>query len=118
MCNRYPIWMQPYARARIEIKRIHQRVKGTFIYVSTIKLEALALADRVAVMNFAELQQVGTRKELFEQPANVFVADFVGEPPINLYYQSTLEEQNGELCAVTSQGAYRFQLVPAQATIA
>ncbi len=97
---------------RIEIKRIHQRVKGTFIYVTHDQLEALALADRVAVMNFAELQQVGTRKELFEQPANVFVADFVGEPPINLYYQSTLEEQNGELCAVTSQGAYRFQLVP------
>ncbi|GAK60108.1 ABC transporter related [Candidatus Vecturithrix granuli] len=97
---------------RIEIKRIHQRVKGTFIYVTHDQLEALALADRVAVMNFAELQQVGTRKELFEQPANVFVADFVGEPPINLYYQSTLEEQDGELYAVTPQGAYRFQLVP------
>ena len=82
---------------RIEIKRIHQRVKGTFIYVTHDQLEALALADRVAVMNFAELQQVGTREELFERPTNVFVADFVGEPPINLYYQSTIEEEQSEL---------------------
>ena len=97
---------------RIEIKRIHQRVKGTFIYVTHDQLEALALADRVAVMNFAELQQVGDRKELFEQPANVFVADFVGEPPINLYYNSTIEEEQGELYAVTPNGEYHFKLAP------
>jgi multiple sugar transport system ATP-binding protein len=97
---------------RIEIKRIHQRVKGTFIYVTHDQLEALALADRVAVMNFAELQQVGDRKELFERPANVFVADFVGEPPINLYHHSTIEEEQGELYAVTPQGEYRFKLAP------
>lgn len=97
---------------RVEIKRIHQRVKGTFIYVTHDQLEALALADRVAVMNFAELQQVGTRKELFESPNNVFVADFVGEPPINLYYQSTIQEEQGELYAVTPQGEYRFKLAP------
>ena len=97
---------------RVEIKRIHQRVKGTFIYVTHDQLEALALADRVAVMNFAELQQVGTRKELFESPTNVFVADFVGEPPINLYHQSTIQEEQDELYAVTSQGEYRFKLSP------
>jgi multiple sugar transport system ATP-binding protein len=99
---------------RVEIKRIHQRVKGTFIYVTHDQLEALALADRVAVMNFAELQQVGTRKELFESPANVFVADFVGEPPINLYYQSTIAEDQDDLYAVTPHGEYRFKLSPAK----
>jgi len=97
---------------RIEIKRIHQRIKGTFIYVTHDQMEALALADRVAVMNFAELQQVGDRKALFERPTNIFVADFVGEPPINLYKNSTIEGSQGELYAVTSNGEYRFKLVP------
>jgi multiple sugar transport system ATP-binding protein len=97
---------------RIEIKRIHQHVKGTFIYVTHDQMEALALADRVAVMNFAELQQVGDRKALFERPVNVFVADFVGEPPINLYRNSTLEENQGNLDAVTAKGEYRFKLTP------
>ena len=73
---------------RIEIKRIHQRLKGTFIFVTHDQMEALALSDRVAVMNFAELQQVGTRSDLYDRPANVFVADFVGEPPINLFPDS------------------------------
>ncbi len=95
---------------RIEIKRIHQRIKGTFIYVTHDQMEALALADRVAVMNFAELQQVGDRKALFERPANVFVADFVGEPPINLYPKSTIEEEQGELYALTPKGEYHFKL--------
>ncbi len=96
---------------RIEIKRLHQRVKGTFIYVTHDQLEALALADRIAVMNFAELQQVGDRKELYERPANVFVANFVGEPPINLYYKSRLESQNDDLFAVTAGGEYSFKIV-------
>ncbi len=96
---------------RIEIKRLHQRVKGTFIYVTHDQLEALALADRIAVMNFAELQQVGDRKELYESPTNVFVADFVGEPPINLYYKSRLESRNGDLYAVSSGGEYAFKVV-------
>ncbi len=96
---------------RIEIKRLHQRVKGTFIYVTHDQLEALALADRIAVMNFAELQQVGDRKELYDTPANVFVADFVGEPPINLYYKSRLESRNGDLYAITSGGEYAFKVI-------
>ncbi len=96
---------------RIEIKRLHHRVKGTFIYVTHDQLEALALADRIVVMNFAELQQVGDRKELYERPVNVFVANFVGEPPINLYYNSRLESQNGDLYAVTAGGEYSFKIV-------
>lgn len=95
---------------RIEIKRIHQQIKGTFIYVTHDQMEALALADRVAVMNFAELQQVGDRKALYERPANVFVADFVGEPPINLYKNGTIEEKQGDLYAVTAKKEYRFEL--------
>lgn len=98
------------SETRIEIKRLHQRIKGTFIYVTHDQLEALALADRIAVMNFAELQQVGNRKELYEHPVNVFVADFVGEPPINLYYKSKIEERNGNIYAVTPGGEFAFKV--------
>ncbi|UCF95415.1 MAG: ABC transporter ATP-binding protein, partial [Desulfobacterales bacterium] len=97
---------------RVEIKRIHQRLKRTFIFVTHDQMEALALADRVAVMNFAELQQVGTRADLFERPANLFVAGFVGEPPINIYRDSHIEEIQGELQAVTARGEFGFKLPP------
>lgn len=97
---------------RIEIKRIHQRLKGTFIFVTHDQMEALALSDRVAVMNFAELQQVGTRNDLYDRPANVFVADFVGEPPINLFPDSAIQSDQGELFAVTPRGEFKFALSP------
>ena len=69
---------------RTEIKRLHYEIKSTMIYVTHDQLEALSLADRVAVMNFSILQQIGTRDELYNNPYNLFVADFIGEPPMNL----------------------------------
>lgn len=95
---------------RLEIKRIHQQLKRTFIFVTHDQMEALALSDRVAVMNFAELQQVGTRRDLFERPANLFVAGFVGEPPINIYLNSTIKEIDGSLHAVSENGEFSFKL--------
>jgi len=79
---------------RTEIKRLHYEIKSTMIYVTHDQLEALSLADRVAVMNFAELQQVGTRDELYNNPYNLFVADFIGEPPMNLNKGVVIEEGN------------------------
>jgi multiple sugar transport system ATP-binding protein len=97
---------------RIEIKRIHQQLKRTFIFVTHDQMEALALSDRVAVMNFAEMQQVGTRRDLFEMPANLFVAGFVGEPPINIYPNSTIKDINGDRYAVTEKGEFHFKISP------
>lgn len=97
---------------RIEIKRIHQQLKRTFIFVTHDQMEALALSDRIAVMNFAELQQVGTRQDLFETPANLFVAGFVGEPPINIYPASTIQDINGDRYAVSANGEFSFKLSP------
>lgn len=69
---------------RSELKRLH-KVKGlTIIFVTHDQIEALAMADRIAVMNGGVLQQVDKPKELFGSPNNLFVADFVGEPPMNL----------------------------------
>ena len=97
---------------RLEIKRIHQQLKRTFIFVTHDQMEALALSDRVAVMNFAEMQQVGTRRDLFEAPANLFVAGFVGEPPINVYRNSTIQDINGDRYAVTEKGEFQFKISP------
>ena len=69
---------------RVRIKRLHAELKRTMVYVTHDQEEAISLADRIAVMQFAELQQVGTREELLDFPENLFVADFIGEPPINL----------------------------------
>jgi len=77
-----------------ELKRIHQSVGKTTIYVTHDQVEALALADRVAVMADAVLQQFGTRDDLYHRPANRFVADFIGEPPTN-FFDAEIVEQNG-----------------------
>jgi len=66
-----------------ELKRVHQSIGKTTIYVTHDQMEALALADKVAVMTDGVLQQYGTRDDLYHRPANRFVADFIGEPPTN-----------------------------------
>lgn len=72
------------ADMRTELKRLHARLGVTTLYVTHDQLEAVALADRVAVMNQGVLQQVGAPAELFDRPANQFVAGFIGSPPMNL----------------------------------
>jgi multiple sugar transport system ATP-binding protein len=71
-------------KIRGEIKRLVNLTSTTTILVTHDQHEALAMADRVMVMNFAEIQQVGTAKDLLHRPTNMFVANFVGEPSINL----------------------------------
>ena len=79
-----------------ELKRIHQSMGKTMVYVTHDQVEALALADRVAVMSDARLQQFGSRNDLYHAPANRFVADFIGEPPTN-FFEAEVAELNGEL---------------------
>jgi multiple sugar transport system ATP-binding protein len=68
---------------RTLLKRLHSQLRKTMIYVTHDQKEAIALADRIAVMHQAELQQVGTPEEILNDPANAFVAGFVGEPAMN-----------------------------------
>lgn len=72
-------------QARSEIRRLQLELGITTVLVTHDQGEALAMADRVAVMRDGELQQYGSPEELYSRPANVFVASFVGDPPINLY---------------------------------
>ena len=69
---------------RTELSRIHTELGITTIYVTHDQEEAMTMSDRIAVMNNGELQQVGTPKEVYFEPANLFVADFIGSPSINL----------------------------------
>ncbi|MCB9161290.1 MAG: ABC transporter ATP-binding protein [Caldilineaceae bacterium] len=71
------------AHMRVELKRLHARTGRTTILVTHDQLEAVAMAERIAVMNFGVLQQVGTFDEVYNHPVNEFVAGFIGEPPMN-----------------------------------
>lgn len=87
---------------RGELKRIHADVKVTTIYVTHDFSEALALADRIVVLNRGVVQQVGTPDEIYDYPANECVADLVGEPPMNLL-RGRLSEADGVL-ALAGEG--------------
>jgi len=68
------------------IKRLHQGLRATFVYVTHDQAEAMTLADRIAVMRGGLIQQLDTPEGIYERPANVFVASFLGSPPINLVH--------------------------------
>ncbi|HEX6707196.1 MAG TPA: ABC transporter ATP-binding protein [Albitalea sp.] len=69
---------------RTEIKKLHQRLKATIVYVTHDQIEAMTLATRIAVMKGGVLQQLGTPQEVYNRPANTFVAGFMGSPRMNL----------------------------------
>jgi len=71
---------------RHQIKRLHQQLKTTIVYVTHDQIEAMTLADRIAVMKEGELQQLGTPKEIYNKPNNMFVAGFMGSPSMNFIH--------------------------------
>ena len=70
---------------RIEIRRLQRSLKTTSVYVTHDQLEAMTLADRLVVMNAGRIEQVGKPIELYDRPASLFVAGFIGSPPMNLF---------------------------------
>ncbi|HEY9011869.1 MAG TPA: sn-glycerol-3-phosphate ABC transporter ATP-binding protein UgpC [Devosia sp.] len=68
------------SEVRLEIARLHREIGGTMIYVTHDQVEAMTLADKIVVMNEGRIEQVGTPRELYETPANTFVATFIGSP--------------------------------------
>ncbi|MEO1105762.1 MAG: ABC transporter ATP-binding protein, partial [Pseudomonadota bacterium] len=84
------------ARMRSELKHLQVDLGVTTVYVTHDQLEALSMADRIAVMNEGVLQQFGTPDEIYERPANAWVATFVGEPQMSLM-EMDITEENGEL---------------------
>ena len=70
-------------QTRIELQKLHHELETTFIYVTHDQVEAMTMGDRIAIMNAGILQQVGTPDEIYDHPANLFVAGFIGSPTMN-----------------------------------
>jgi multiple sugar transport system ATP-binding protein len=82
---------------RAQIRHLHASMRSTFVYVTHDQAEALTLADRIVVMRDGAIQQIGTPDDIYERPANVFVASFLGSPAINLL-EGRLGSDGGRLC--------------------
>jgi|TARA_B100000497_G_scaffold21043_1_gene24839 multiple sugar transport system ATP-binding protein len=81
---------------RREIKKLHQNLKTTVVYVTHDQTEAMSLGTNIAIMNHGVIQQCDTPKNIYNTPSNVFVADFIGSPSMNLI-KGKLTNQNGEI---------------------
>ena len=80
---------------RAEIIKLRKRIDTTFIYVTHDQTEAMTLGDRIVVMKDGKIQQIGTPQEVFNHPANLFVAGFIGMPVMN-FFDAQLSEENGK----------------------
>jgi multiple sugar transport system ATP-binding protein len=83
---------------RAEISRLHERLKTIFVYVTHDQVEAMTMGSKIVVLKDGIIQQVGTPKDVFLNPENVFVASFIGTPQINLF-QATTKKENGHFYA-------------------
>jgi len=79
---------------RAELIKLHERINTTFIYVTHDQTEAMTLGDRIVIMKDGHIQQIGSSQEVFDQPANLFVAGFIGTPQMN-FFQAELTLQGG-----------------------
>ena len=84
---------------RTEIKRLRERVATTTIYVTHDQVEAMTLADRIVILNHGRIEQIGTPEEVYDTPATVFVAGFIGAPPMNLLPAEALPDHSAR-CGV------------------
>jgi multiple sugar transport system ATP-binding protein len=97
---------------RVEIKRLHQQTGATIVYVTHDQIEAMTLATRIAVLKDGELQQVGTPGEIYNTPANLFVADFMGSPAMNLL-EGRIARANGATKVVLERKDHEPIVLPA-----
>jgi multiple sugar transport system ATP-binding protein len=93
--------------ARAFLKRLQRELNITTVYVTHDQSEAMVLGDRIAIMNYGEIQQIGTPFEIYRKPANMFVATFVGSPPTNLIPGSIIEK-NGKM--IFDAGAFQLSI--------
>ena len=89
---------------RAELIKLRQRINTTFIYVTHDQTEAMTLGDRIVIMKDGVIQQIGTPQEVFNHPANLFVAGFIGMPQMN-FYDAELVLEDGQVCRGARTGA-------------
>jgi len=88
---------------RAEIKALHQRLRTTTVYVTHDQVEAMTMADQIVIMNDGRVEQIGTPLELYDHPANLFVATFIGSPSMNTI-KGVIARDNGVLALRTADG--------------
>ena len=93
---------------RAEIKALHQRLKTTTVYVTHDQVEAMTMADRIVVMHDGRIEQIGTPLELYDRPSNLFVAQFIGSPAMNVV-EGTVRRAGGA-AHVEAAGGVRWPL--------
>ena len=81
---------------RAEIIKLRNKINTTFIYVTHDQTEAMTLGDRIVIMKDGEIQQIGTPQEVFNHPANLFVAGFIGVPQMNFYDAELVKDSDGK----------------------
>ena len=94
---------------RTELKKLHVDVGATTVYVTHDQMEAMSMGDRIAVMNFGELQQIGDPHEVYANPKNLFVAQFIGSPGMN-FLNCTAKNGDGQLSLKMSAGGHDFTI--------
>ena len=87
---------------RTEITKLHQRLQTTFIYVTHDQTEAMTMGSRIVVMKDGFIQQVDTPQNLYDYPANLFVAGFIGSPADELLQRAKLEKRRRRRCTLCS----------------
>jgi multiple sugar transport system ATP-binding protein len=105
------------SQIRTEITALQQRMKTTTVYVTHDQVEAMTMGDRVAVMRSGKLQQVSSPQDLYDQPANIFVAGFIGSPAMNIFWSRLSKDERGNFIvdiggkslAIGSAAVQRYQ---------
>ena len=105
-------------RMRYEFAALHERLKTTMIYVTHDQVEAMTLADRIVVLNGGRIEQVGRPMELYERPRNLFVAEFIGSPRMNLIPGQIVEADGRQARVRTAAGDVVTAMVDASAAAA
>jgi sn-glycerol 3-phosphate transport system ATP-binding protein len=102
---------------RVEIKKLQRRLGTTSLYVTHDQLEAMTLADRLVVMNGGLVEQIGTPTDVYDRPATLFVAGFIGSPPMNLVPLATLKGSEGAAQLALPDGTDVVGLRPDQLSL-
>ena len=98
-------------QTRAEIARLHQRLHTTIVYVTHDQVEAMTMGDRIAVMNFGVLQQIGSPQDLYQKPVNKFVAGFIGSPAMNFINVNVQSSRAARPSSRTRASRYRCPIV-------
>lgn len=107
---------------RLEIKKLHSQLSQTVVYVTHDQIEAMTMATRIAVMDSGVIQQIGTPDQIYEAPANLFVAKFIGSPSINVFDARIVRSGSAVSAILSSNGqtvnlkGYSFSVVPKEGT--